>query len=55
MLQIDVDLSFLQNDLLYKSSFTQLVVPQSLVDNVLFQIRDSNLAGHPGRDRSYSQ
>ena len=35
--------------------FTQLVVLKSLVDKVLFQIHDSNFAGHPGRDRSLSQ
>ena len=62
---VDVDLFFLQDDLLYKYSstspdninerFTQLIVPQPLVDNTLFQIHDSTLSGHPGHDRSLSQ
>ena len=60
-----VHLFILQDDLLNKSTsaspantnkrFTQLVVPQSLADAILYQIHDSILSGHPVLDRSLSQ
>ena len=60
-------LSFtLKEDVLYKSenvpsddeslhNVSQLVIPNSLVEVILFHIHDSPLAGHPGKDRSFRQ
>ncbi len=64
-LHANADTFFLQQNLLCKSSevitdgsserLSQLVIPTSLVDVILYHIHDLPLAGHPGRDRSIKQ
>ena len=64
-LHVPVDSFFLQNGLLYKTShvssddsserLSQLVIPQSLIEVILFHVHDSPHAAHPGRDRCLAQ
>lgn len=65
-LSVTPDSFFLQDDVLYKSAEISseyvrerlshiLVVPQSLVPTILYHVHDSDLAGHPGRDRCLAQ
>lgn len=64
-LKSKIESFFMKDEILYKSSedslngtcerFSQLVVPESLVDVILHHVHDSDLAGHPGRDRCFAQ
>ena len=56
----------LKDDVLYKSanipsddqslhSVLQLVIPNSLIEVILYHVHDSPLAGHPGKDRCFKQ
>ena len=56
----------LTDDVLYKSAnvpshdqslhnVSQLVIPNSLIEVILYHVHDSPLAGHPGKDRCFRQ
>ncbi len=64
-LQVSADTFFMQDGLLYMSSdmstvdsserLFQLLIPQSLVNNIFYHIHDSPHAEHPGRDKCLVQ
>ena len=65
-LQVPIECFMIKDDILFKGkklssnddscfNITQLLVPASLVDTVLFHVHNFSQIGHPGRDRCLRQ